>query len=157
MRYLVGDEIEEAQKCIQFAANIAKKSKCRKSRRGAVVVKDGKIIGSGYNNAPLDEVCKSCLREGIHDNSRVELCYGVHAEQNAIVDALKRGHSLEDSRLYHIKVKNNEIKSSDDISCTVCSKLILNSGISEVVLLHTDGFGLYSSREFNEKSFEYFK
>jgi len=156
MRYLAKNEAREAEKYINLAAKVAKKSVCKKSQIGVVIVKDGVTIGEGCNNPPHGRICDICLRENIQDNSRIELCYAVHAEQNAIINALKEGYSLEGSRLYHVKIKNGEKRVSGEPSCTMCSKLILETGISEVVLLYKDGFGLYSAEEFNDKSFEYF-
>ena len=156
MRYLAEEESKEAQKYILAAGEEAKKSTCKKSQRGVVIVKNNEIIGKGYNKVTIEKFCNPCIRENIKDNSRVELCSALHAEQVAILDALKRGKSLEGSRMFHIAVKNGEIKTSEDTSCTVCSKLVLESGISEFVLFHKKGFGLYSAEEFNRKSFEYF-
>ncbi len=156
MRLLEGAEEEEAREYIRLAADKAKASGCSKSPRGAVIVKDGAVIGSGTNSPPLDEKCLCCLRESIHNNSRAELCRSVHAEQNAMLDALKKGFSLDGSTLYHAKFKGGEVRPSDDISCTVCSRLIMQSGISQVVLLQTAGIFAYSAREFNDLSFSYF-
>ena len=58
--------------------------------------------------------------------------------------------------MYHIKVRGGEIRPSEDVSCTVCSRLVLEVGIGEFVLLHKKGLALYSAEEFNRKSFEYF-
>jgi len=157
MRYLTGKESKEAQKFILAAAEEAKKSTCKKSQRGVVIVKNGKIIGRGHNKVTIEKYCNPCIREHIKDNSKVELCSALHAEQVAILDALKRGENLEGSRMYHISVKNSKIRTSEDVSCTVCSRFVLESGISEFVLFHKKGFGLYTAEEFNEKSFEYFK
>lgn len=156
MRYLEGKEAEEAEKDVQVAVEEAKKSTCKKSQRGAVIVKNGEVYGVGYNKVTDETYCNPCIRENIRDNSRAELCSAVHAEQVAILDALKKGRNLEGSRLYHIKVKDGEVRPSEDVSCTVCSRLVLESGIGEFVLLHKSGFVLYDSEEFNRKSFEYF-
>lgn len=156
MRYLEGEEIKEAEKCASIALEYAKNSTCKKSQRVAVLVKSREIIGIGCNKVTDEKYCNPCIRENIHDNSRIELCSANHAEQLAILDALKKGKNIEGSRLYHNKVKNGEIKHTEDVSCTVCSRFILESGISEVVLLHEKGFALYNSKEFNKLSFKYF-
>jgi dCMP deaminase len=156
MRYLTEEESKEAEKHILVAVEEAKKSTCKKSQRGAVIVKNGEIIGKGHNKVTIEELCDTCIREHITDNSRVELCSALHAEQLAILDALKKGKDLEGSRIFHIKVKNGKIKPSEDVSCTVCSRLVLEAGISEFVLLNKKGLALYSAEEFNRKSFEYF-
>lgn len=156
MRYLFGEEVKEAEKYTQIAAEEAKKSTCKKSQRGATIVKKYNVIGVGFNKVTDEKYCNPCIREDIRDNSRVELCSANHAEQLAILDALRKGNDLGGSRLYHAKIKDGEIIPSDDVSCTVCSRLILESGISEFVLLQTSGFALYSSEELNRLSFEYF-
>ena len=156
MRYLTEEESKQAEKFILEAVKEAEKSRCKKSKRGVVIVKDGDIIGRGHNKVTIEKFCNPCIRENIKDNSKVELCSALHAEQVAILDAFKHGKNLEGSRMFHIKVKNGDIMPSEDISCTVCSRIILEAGISEFVLFHKNGFGLYSAEEFNEKSFEFF-
>jgi dCMP deaminase len=156
MKYLTGDEAKKAEDYILLAAEESKKSTCKKSHRGVVIVKNDEVIGRGYNKATIDNLCNPCVRENIKDNSKVELCSAIHAEQLAIIDALKNGKSLEGSRMFHIKVKDGKQMHSEDTSCTVCSKLVLESGISEFVLSQSKGFALYTAEEFNRKSFEYF-
>lgn len=143
-------------KFISEAAKVSEKSPCQKSHRGVVIVKDNKIIGIGYNGAPNDKICNPCLRKEIRDNSKTELCYAIHAEQRAILNALRDGQDLHGSRLYHIKIKEGKMVPSDDISCTICSRMILEVGISEVVLLHTSGLTVYDAEEYNKLNYDYF-
>lgn len=158
------EEIEKTKQYMEIAAEVAKKSTCTKSQRGALIVKNGKIIGAGYNKPTNEKWCTPCIRENIHDNSRLELCSANHAEIMAIFDALKKGGSLEGSVMYHIKVKNGEMARSGPATCTFCSRLILESGIKEFVLWHRknfrqgyeQGYYVYTAEEFNELSFEYF-
>lgn len=157
MRYLEGEEVREAEKFTRIAAKYAMESTCKKSQRGAVIVKDGEVLGVGHNKVTDKKYCNPCIRENIRDNSRVELCSALHAEQVAMLNALRRGKNLIGARMYHIKVKNGKMKRSDDVSCTVCSRLVLESGISEFVLWQSIGFVSYTSRELNEKSFQYFE
>jgi dCMP deaminase len=156
MRYLTGEEAKEAEKYMLVAAEEAKKSTCKKSQRGDVIVKNGEVIGKGFNKVTIENLCNPCVRENIRDNSKVELCSAIHAEQLAIIDALRNGKNLEGSRMFHIKVKDGKMMFSEDTSCTVCSKIVLESGIGEFVLLQNKGFALFTSEEFNRKSFEYF-
>ena len=160
MRYPTGkDEIEKIKNYMRLAAGEAKKSTCKKSQRGAIIVKDNEIIGRGYNKVTLDSLCNPCIREDIKDNNKVELCYAIHAEQMAIIDAInnkaKTGRFLNGSRMYNIKLKNGEMIPSGEPSCTVCSRMIYVAGI-EVVLWTENGFAIYEPREFNEASFRYF-
>jgi dCMP deaminase len=157
MRYATdSQEIEEIRKYMKIAAKEALKSPCIKSKRGAVIVKDNRIIAMACNEPLIPELCDPCIREDIKDNSRVELCSAIHAEQLAILNACNNGESLSGSRMYHIKVKNGEMQASDDLSCTVCSRIIYKSGISEFVLMHSDGFCIYEPDEYNRLSFDYF-
>ncbi len=94
---------------------------------GAAVVKDKRVLTTGYNGAPkgirhCEEI--GCLREQMQvpSGQRHELCRGVHAEQNAIIQAAVFGVSVKDGTMY---VTNHP--------CSVCAKIIINAGIREVV------------------------
>jgi deoxycytidylate deaminase len=152
MRYLEGDEIQTAMLYTRAAFLEVMNSTCEKSKRGVVIAKDNKIIGKGTNNPPGNFECnlKDCY----------DICrnYTVHAEQNAIFDALKKNNNLEDSRLYHVKFKDGIPQYSGSPSCVECSKLILRAGIEEVVLEHANKeFALYTAEEFHLLSLEYLK
>lgn len=105
-------------------------SSCFKPSRqvGAIIVRDKRILTTGYNGAPQGiPSCKErveCVREimGIPSGTRQEMCYAVHAEQNAIVQAAKLGLSLEGATLY-----------CTHQPCSICTRLIINSGIKRVV------------------------
>ena len=111
---------------------------------GAIVVKDKRIMTTGYNGAPAGiTTCREkgfCMRDelGIASGTRAEMCYAVHAEQNAICQAAKLGISLEGATLY-----------CTHQPCTICTRLIINSGIKRVVYKYPypDEF---SMRLFNE-------
>ncbi|MCL2741893.1 MAG: cytidine/deoxycytidylate deaminase family protein [Oscillospiraceae bacterium] len=103
------------------------RSTCLRRNIGALIVKDNRILSTGYNGAPsgcrhCDEV--GCVRmEGeIPSGERVELCRGLHAEQNAIVQAAYSGTSVNGATIY---VTNQP--------CSLCAKLIINAGIVKVV------------------------
>lgn len=105
-------------------------SSCYQENRqvGAVIVKDKRIIATGYNGAPSGvQSCKDkgeCLRKklNIPSGTRHETCYAVHAEQNAICQAAKMGASVEGATIY---VTHQP--------CTICTKLIINAGIKKVI------------------------
>jgi dCMP deaminase len=106
---------------------VAKRSTCLRRQVGAVLVKDKKILATGYNGAPsrLDHCLDvGCLRQeqGIPSGERHELCRGLHAEQNAIIQAAYHGVSVHGSTLY-----------CTNHPCIICSKMIINAGIEEVV------------------------
>ena len=108
-------------------------SSCYKEGRqvGAVIVRDKRIITTGYNGAPSGiKSCKEkgeCLRIklGIPSGTRHELCYAIHAEQNAIIQAAKLGISIEGATLY-----------CTHYPCTICAKMIVNAGIKRVIYIH---------------------
>ncbi len=152
MRLIIDpDEIKKTYQLMCEAAKEAEKSMCKKSKRGVVIAKDWEIIARGYNMATIPELC--CLRKNIKDNSRVELCSAIHAEQMAIAKATE---DLEGTIMYHIKVKDGEMKVSGKPSCTICSRPIYVAGIKEFVLLHKEGYVAYSADYFNRISFKYF-
>ena len=106
---------------------VAKRSTCLRRQVGAVLVKDKKILATGYNGAPSRlEHCLDigCLRQrrGIPSGERVELCRGLHAEQNAIIQAAYHGVGIRGAILY-----------STTHPCIICSKMIINAGIEKVV------------------------
>lgn len=115
---------------MEIAEVVSTWSSCaRKGRNvGALITKNKRILTTGYNGAPSDIVnCRDkgrCMRDelNIPSGTKHEVCYAVHAEQNAIIQAAKLGVSLEGSVLY-----------CTHQPCTICTKMIINSGISRVV------------------------
>ena len=95
---------------------------------GAVIVRDKRIMTTGYNGAPQGmTTCRErgeCLRRklGIPSGTRAEVCYAIHAEQNAIIQAAKLGVCIEGATLY-----------CTHQPCSVCAKMIVNAGIRRVV------------------------
>lgn len=113
---------------MKIAHLVAERSTCLRRRVGAVVVKDKRIISTGYNGAPRGlRHCLEigCLREqmGIPSGERHELCRGAHAEQNAIIQAASSGVSMEGATMY-----------CTTAPCSTCSKMIVNAGIRRLVL-----------------------
>jgi dCMP deaminase len=111
---------------------VAKRSTCLRRQVGAVLVKDKKILATGYNGAPSRlEHCLDigCLREskGIPSGERHELCRGLHAEQNAIIQAAYHGVAIRGATLY-----------CTNHPCTICSKMLINAGIEKIV--YEDGY-----------------
>lgn len=106
---------------------VAKRSTCVRRQVGAILVKDKKILATGYNGAPSRlEHCLDvgCLRErmSIPSGERHELCRGLHAEQNAIIQAAYHGVGIRGAILY-----------CTNHPCIICSKMIINSGIERIV------------------------
>lgn len=106
---------------------VARRSTCLRRQVGALIVKDKKILATGYNGAPAGvRHCSEtgCLREkrGVPSGERAELCRGLHAEQNAVIQAAFHGVSIQGAVLY-----------STTMPCSVCMKMIINAGIQEIV------------------------
>ena len=108
--------------------HIATWSSCLRRQVGAVIVKDKRIMTTGYNGAPAG--VKTCIERGvcmrneqnIPSGTHAELCYAAHAEQNAIIQAAREGISLKGCVLY-----------CTHQPCVVCAKMIINAGIIEVI------------------------
>ena len=113
---------------MSIAKLAATRSTCLRRQVGAVIVKDKKILATGYNGAPSGlKHCLDigCLREKlkIPSGERHELCRATHAEQNAIVQAALLGVSIGGSTMY-----------STTQPCVLCTKLIINAGIERIVI-----------------------
>jgi len=111
-----------------IAELVSKRSTCLRRKVGAVVVRDRRILATGYNGAPSKiRHCAEvgCLREklGVPSGERHELCYGLHGEQNAFLQAALHGTSLRDSTLY-----------CTTSPCVICAKMIINAGIREIII-----------------------
>ncbi len=103
------------------------RSTCLRRQVGAVIVKDRRILATGYNGAPVGiKHCSEvgCLRQdrGIPSGERHELCRAMHAEQNAIVQAAMSGTSILGATMY--------VSSQP---CSLCAKMIINSGIKKIM------------------------
>lgn len=103
------------------------RSTCLRRQVGAIIVKDRRILASGYNGSPMGtKHCEEigCLRDklNIPSGQRHEICRAAHAEQNAIVQAAYSGTSIKDSDMYITTQP-----------CSICAKLIINSGIKKIV------------------------
>ncbi len=114
---------------MEMAKLAARRSTCLRRNVGAVVVKDKHVVATGYNGAPkgvshCDEI-GGCLREQLKvpSGQRHELCRALHAEQNAIVQAATLAQSIEGGIMY---VTHQP--------CVICAKMIINAGISKIVV-----------------------
>jgi len=112
---------------IEIARLVARRSTCRRRQVGAIVVRDKRILATGYNGAPTGlPHCLDigCLREelGIGSGERHELCRGLHAEQNVIIQSAYHGVCIKDAILY-----------CTNLPCSICSKMLINAGIREIV------------------------
>jgi len=105
---------------------VAQRSTCLRRKVGAILVRDKRIIATGYNGAPAKVshcLDLGCLREqqGIPSGERHELCRGLHAEQNSIIQAALHGFSVEGATLY-----------CTNMPCSICSKMLINARIEKI-------------------------
>jgi len=112
---------------MEMAHIVSKRSTCKRRKVGAILVKDKHILSTGYNGAPKGiKHCSEvgCLRDEINvpSGERHELCRGLHAEQNAIIQAAVFGISIKDSILY-----------CTNTPCIVCVKMLINAGVKEII------------------------
>jgi dCMP deaminase len=112
---------------LQIAKYVATRSTCLRRKVGAVLVRDKRILTTGYNGAPKNVAhCLDvgCLREKLKvpSGERHELCRGLHAEMNAIIQAAIHGVRIDGSILY-----------CTTMPCSLCAKMLINSGVAEIV------------------------
>ncbi|MCF7916988.1 MAG: cytidine/deoxycytidylate deaminase family protein [Candidatus Omnitrophica bacterium] len=110
---------------------VSQRATCLRRKVGAVLVKDRQILATGYNGAPMGlEHCQvtGCLREELEvpSGQRHEICRGLHAEQNVLLQAARHGISAKGSIIY---ITNSP--------CVICAKMIINAGIKEIVISDT--------------------
>ncbi len=112
---------------MNIAEEVSTRATCLKRKIGAVIVKDKQILSTGYNGAPngmkhATEV--GCLRDQLQvpSGTHHELCRGLHAEQNAIIQAARHGVNISGATLY-----------CTHMPCVICSKMMINAGIERIV------------------------
>jgi len=117
---------------MDMAKLASRRSSCLRRAVGAVLVKDRRVLATGYNGVPSGIThCEvtGCLREKLNvpSGERHELCRGLHAEQNAIIQAAFHGVSIRDAVLY-----------CTTLPCIICAKMLINAGVRRIV--YTDGY-----------------
>ena len=118
---------------MKIAEVVSERSTCIKRKVGAVLIKDSHIISTGYNGAPSGfKHCtpETCVRQNLKSGEKPELCRGVHAEINCIIQAAIHGTSI----------LGNTILYSTHFPCMSCLKLIINAGIKRLV--YREGYNM---------------
>jgi len=115
---------------MKIAEDVATRSTCIRRNVGALLVKNKRILATGYNGAPSGiSHCtpETCLRTKfqVPSGERHELCRGLHAEQNAIIQAAYHGVSIAGATIY---VTHQP--------CSICTKMLINSGIKKFIVKH---------------------
>ena len=112
---------------MRICLDVASRATCVRRKVGAVIVKDKRILTTGYNGAPAGIThctADTCLRtlNNVPSGEKHELCRGLHAEQNAIIQAALHGVSINDAVIY---ITNQP--------CSICTKMLINSGIKKII------------------------
>jgi dCMP deaminase len=112
---------------MKITEDVATRSTCLRRSVGAIIVKDKRILSTGYNGAPVNIThCteETCLRTkyNVPSGERHELCRGLHAEQNAIIQAALHGVSIKGATIYITHQP-----------CSICTKMLINSGIKTII------------------------
>jgi dCMP deaminase len=111
----------------KLANEVSTRTTCLRRAVGAVIVKENRILATGYNGVPRGmRHCSEagCLRDqmGVPSGQRQEICRGLHAEQNAIIQAARYGIDIRDSKIYITTQP-----------CITCAKMCINAGINEII------------------------
>ena len=127
---------------MDMAQLISRRSTCVRRQVGAVIVKDKRVLTTGYNGSPKGtRHCEDlgCIREqqNIPSGTRHELCRGVHAEQNAVIQAAYFGISIDGSTIY-----------TTTFPCSMCAKILINAGVKEII--YSEGY----ADEMSQKLFD---
>ena len=127
------ERISKDEYFMKIAEVVSQRSTCLKRKVGALLVKDDHIISTGYNGAPSGfKHCtkESCVRQGLKSGERPELCRGVHAEINCIIQAALHGTSISGKTTLY----------STTFPCMSCLKLLINAGVNRLV--YRDGYNM---------------
>ena len=167
MQLLIDQDKTIALKYIEKAKMLAQKATCERAKCGAVLVKDGDIIGEGYNSPPgNDEKERRCeIKKDEFDKKVTDKTCCVHAEQRAIIDALRNNpDKVKGSKLYFARYyPNGELRlnggndGKNQLYCTVCTKIMFDVGVAEFVITNVKGIASYSKDEYLSRSYDYGK
>jgi len=136
------DRVDKNNYYLDIAETVAKRSTCLRRAFGACVVKNDEIVSTGYNGAPRGRTnCNTlgkCIREKlkIPRGERYELCRSVHAEANAIISASRQEMIGATLYLVGIDCISGEYVEKTS-SCSMCKRLIINSGIEKIIVRDT--------------------
>ena len=133
MKEKIENRLSQNEHFMKIAEVVSQRSTCIKRKVGAILIKDSHIISTGYNGAPPGfKHCseESCVRKNLKSGEKPELCRGVHAEINCIIQAAIHGTSIKGSTTLY----------STTFPCMSCLKLIINAGINKLV--YKEGYNM---------------
>ena len=167
MKILEGEEKKFAESYIKKAKILAQKATCLRAMCGAILVKNAKIIGKGFNSPPGNSEkqrrCKLDKKEFDHKVTDKTCC--VHGEQRALMDALIHyPKEIKGSKLYFARYyPNGELRlnggngGKNQLYCTICTKMMFDLGVAEFILPNVVGIASYSKDEYLDRSYNYGK
>ncbi len=158
MRYLSEEEEAAIKVYRDRAEELLKNSDCLESNYGAVIFKDGKILGEGYNYVPKINgyTCKECPRrnQDLHNGIGLELCYSVHAEEaainNMILEKNMKVNDSEGASMIVVRAKDGEVFKFDELEpyCTRCAeKIYTQTKIKEIIYEEKKGLIAFGNEE----------
>ena len=134
------DRVDKINYYLDIAETVLERGTCLRKNYGCIIVKNDEIISTGYSGAPRERI--NCIDLGYCTKKKIypdihhgghDACRSVHAEQNAIISAARK--DMLDSTMYLVgKRKDSDIYEEGAMSCQTCRKLIINSGIKEVIV-----------------------
>ncbi len=138
---------------LNIAKEVSQRATCIRRRYGAIIVKDDQVISTGYCGAPRStancidsDVCKRAELK-IPPGERYELCRGVHAEMNTIINAARVGVSVLNATLYLYGEDLENTGKLNRFPCKLCRRVIINAGLASVIITGEDGPKKYSRED----------
>ena len=136
------DRVDKINYYLNIAQTVAERGTCLRNNYGSIIVKNDEIISTGYSGAPRGR--KNCLDLGVCQRQKSDMpsgkgydkCRSVHSEQNAMLSAARKDMIGATLYLVGINQRNNEYVTYNE-PCTFCKRMLINSGIKEVIMRDT--------------------
>ena len=147
------ERLSKIEYYLDIASAVAERGTCLRRKFGAIIVNNDRIVSTGYVGAPRgrENCCDrgKCFRveNNIPSGQRYELCRSVHAEMNAIINASKE--EMEGSTLYLVGIENDSTFTKNAEPCSMCKRMIINAGITNVIVRTTNSNGICSFKKFD--------
>lgn len=161
MKRVENEEFQKIKCYFEAAGKVARSASCLRAKCGTVIIKEGFIIGQGFNSPALDdENQRTCNIEfNLSIKPKYDKTCCIHAEWRAILDACKTNpDKISGATLYFMRIDDDgDFTDAGEPFCTVCSRLSMESGVKEFALYNNNGADIYPSDEYNLKSYEIYK
>lgn len=160
MKRVIETELEELKQYFLAAASAAQKATCYRAKCGSVIVSNGVIIGEGHNSPPLDNeanrTCDNDYELSIKPKFDKSCC--VHAEWRAVLATCKRNAAkIPGSTLYFMRIDEfGNFTDAGEPYCTICSRLVMEAGVSYFALWNNNGADIYELPEYDQKSYAFY-